>query len=248
MIYRLQWLWMKRFYIQSDPLPHIKAFFLPSQICQYMPLPSSWWLLPGGVQPLWAGGEATGVWEALWASSWPLQRALRHVIQLLSWPTPTGETPFPTWKPLWGSRQQAPGGWSPTSPTTSFSPPGTLQTTAWRNQVRRSEVQFNLILRIHCLFQCHFIQVLFSSLQQVDKVSRETPPSPLHLPTPPKKAAPSVEKPIQKSLDSHTHPHGPRTYSRTYKKVLSKSLMQLIMGNKKSSCLWVCYYFRHIVH
>ncbi|XP_043102380.1 ataxin-7-like protein 2b [Puntigrus tetrazona] len=57
---------------------------------------------------------------------------------------------------------------------------------------------------------------------QVDKVSRETPPSPLHLPTPPKKAPPSVEKPIQKSLDSHTHPHGPRTYSRTYKKVLKK--------------------------
>uniref|UniRef100_A0A671M2A3 Ataxin-7-like protein 2 n=1 Tax=Sinocyclocheilus anshuiensis TaxID=1608454 RepID=A0A671M2A3_9TELE len=60
------------------------------------------------------------------------------------------------------------------------------------------------------------------SFQQVDKVSRETPPSPLHLPTPPKKAAPSVVKPIQKSLDSHTHPHGPRTYSRTYKKVLKK--------------------------
>ncbi|XP_016397776.1 ataxin-7-like protein 2 isoform X2 [Sinocyclocheilus rhinocerous] len=60
------------------------------------------------------------------------------------------------------------------------------------------------------------------SFQQVDKVSRETPPSPLHLPTPPKKATPSVVKPIQKSLDSHTHPHGPRTYSRTYKKVLKK--------------------------
>ncbi|XP_016087264.1 ataxin-7-like protein 2 isoform X1 [Sinocyclocheilus grahami] len=60
------------------------------------------------------------------------------------------------------------------------------------------------------------------SFQQVDKVSRETPPSPLHLPTPPKKAAPSVMKPIQKSLDSHTHPHGPRTYSRTYNNVLKK--------------------------
>ncbi|XP_059359632.1 ataxin-7-like protein 2b [Carassius carassius] len=61
-----------------------------------------------------------------------------------------------------------------------------------------------------------------SSLQQVDKFSRETPPSPLLLPTPPKKAAPSVEKPMQKSLDSHTHPHRPRTYSRTYKKGLMK--------------------------
>uniref|UniRef100_A0A672PIE0 Ataxin-7-like protein 2 n=3 Tax=Sinocyclocheilus grahami TaxID=75366 RepID=A0A672PIE0_SINGR len=60
------------------------------------------------------------------------------------------------------------------------------------------------------------------SLQQVDKVSHETPPKPLHLPMPPKKAAPSVEKTIQKSLDSHTHPHGPRTHSRTYKKVLKK--------------------------
>ncbi|XP_073675603.1 ataxin-7-like protein 2b [Garra rufa] len=60
------------------------------------------------------------------------------------------------------------------------------------------------------------------SLQQVDKVFHETLPSPKHLTTPPKKAAPSAEKPIQKSLDSHTHPHGPRTYSRTYKKVLKK--------------------------
>ncbi|RXN03095.1 ataxin-7 2 isoform X1 [Labeo rohita] len=60
------------------------------------------------------------------------------------------------------------------------------------------------------------------SVQQVDKFSHETPPSPKRLTTPPKKAAPSVEKPIQKSLDSHTHPHGPRTYSRTYKKVLKK--------------------------
>ncbi|XP_016372591.1 ataxin-7-like protein 2 [Sinocyclocheilus rhinocerous] len=60
------------------------------------------------------------------------------------------------------------------------------------------------------------------SLQQVDKVSHETPPTPLHLPMPPKKAAPSAEKTIQKSLDSHTHPHGPRTHSRTYKKVLKK--------------------------
>ncbi|XP_016330053.1 ataxin-7-like protein 2 isoform X3 [Sinocyclocheilus anshuiensis] len=60
------------------------------------------------------------------------------------------------------------------------------------------------------------------SLQQVDKVSHETPPTPLHLPMPPKKAAPSSEKTIQKSLDSHTQPHGPRTHSRTYKKVLKK--------------------------
>ncbi|KAI2661674.1 Ataxin-7-like protein 2 [Labeo rohita] len=61
-------------------------------------------------------------------------------------------------------------------------------------------------------------------VQQVDKFSHETPPSPKRLTTPPKKAAPSVEKPIQKSLDSHTHPHGPRTYSRTYKKVLKCDL------------------------
>uniref|UniRef100_A0A8C1UP47 Ataxin 7-like 2b n=1 Tax=Cyprinus carpio TaxID=7962 RepID=A0A8C1UP47_CYPCA len=60
------------------------------------------------------------------------------------------------------------------------------------------------------------------SLQQVDKVSHETPPTPLHLPMPPKKAAPSAGKTIQKSLDSHNHLHGPRTHSRTYKKVLKK--------------------------
>uniref|UniRef100_A0A671NPD2 Ataxin-7-like protein 2 n=1 Tax=Sinocyclocheilus anshuiensis TaxID=1608454 RepID=A0A671NPD2_9TELE len=85
------------------------------------------------------------------------------------------------------------------------------------------------------------------SLQQVDKVSHETPPTPLHLPMPPKKAAPSSEKTIQKSLDSHTQPHGPRTHSRTYKKVLSKSLMQLIMGNKKSSCIHSIHQRRQVV-
>ncbi len=145
MIDSLQWLWMKRFYIQSKPLPHIKAFSCPHRHVNIWPLPSTWWLLPGGVQPLWAGGEATGVSEALWASSRPLQRALRHIIQLLSWPTPTVETSIWSWTPLWGSKQQTPGGWSPTS----FFPPGTLQTTTWRNQVRRSEVQFNLILPVH---------------------------------------------------------------------------------------------------
>ncbi|XP_051759075.1 ataxin-7-like protein 2b isoform X1 [Ctenopharyngodon idella] len=60
------------------------------------------------------------------------------------------------------------------------------------------------------------------SLQQVDKVSHGTPPSPPHLPTPPKKTPPSAEKPIQKSLDSQSHLHGPKTYSRTYRKVLKK--------------------------
>nr|CAQ14851.1 novel protein [Danio rerio] len=57
------------------------------------------------------------------------------------------------------------------------------------------------------------------SLQPVDKVPHVKPPSPSDLPTPPKKALPSAEKPIiQKGLDSH----GPRTYSRTFKKVLKK--------------------------
>ncbi|XP_077080236.1 ataxin-7-like protein 2b [Siphateles boraxobius] len=60
------------------------------------------------------------------------------------------------------------------------------------------------------------------SLQHVDKISHGTPPSPPHLPTPPKKAPPSAEKPIQKSLDSHAYLHGPKTYSRTYKKLLKK--------------------------
>lgn len=131
----------------------------PHRHVDIWPLPSTWWLLPGGVQPLWAGCEATGFWEALWATAWPLQQALLYAIKLLSWPTPTWDTPLPTLQPLWGSRQQAPGGWTPTSPTTSFSTPETFQTTAWGTQVRRSEVQFNLILHIHCLFQCHLVYI-----------------------------------------------------------------------------------------
>lgn len=70
---------------------------------------------------------------------------------------------------------------------------------------------------------------LYFSLQQVDKVSHGTPSSPPHLPTPPKKTPPSAEKPIQKSLDSQSHLHGPKTYSRTYRKVLSMYLMQPIL-------------------
>ncbi|XP_067269858.1 ataxin-7-like protein 2b isoform X2 [Pseudorasbora parva] len=60
------------------------------------------------------------------------------------------------------------------------------------------------------------------SLQQVDKVSHGTPPSPPHLPTPPKKTPPFAEKTTQEILNSHADLHGPKTYSRTYKKVHKK--------------------------
>lgn len=70
-----------------------------------------------------------------------------------------------------------------------------------------------------------------SSLQQVDTIFHGTSALPFstsgprdqhHQGTTPPKAPPPAEKPLQKSLDS-IH-HGPRTYSRTYKNVLSKCL------------------------
>lgn len=76
----------------SLPAPEsIIAMLLPfnSYMCLLSPVPSPprhvhlwplsrpWWLLPGGVQPLWPSSEAAGIWKALRAETRPSGQAVR---------------------------------------------------------------------------------------------------------------------------------------------------------------------------
>jgi len=61
--------------LQSDML----VYCIPSpwRHVNIWPIPRPWWLLPGGVQPLWPGSEATSVRKALRATTRPSCEAVR---------------------------------------------------------------------------------------------------------------------------------------------------------------------------
>lgn len=78
------WLWSS-IVVSVVVLTMLQFFscFLFSRHVHLWPVPRPWWLLPGGMQSLWPGGEATGLWEALWAETWttgqaPRSTALAH--------------------------------------------------------------------------------------------------------------------------------------------------------------------------
>ena len=48
----------------------------PPRHVHLWPLPWPWWLLPGGVQPLWPSSEAAGIWKALRAETRPSGQAV----------------------------------------------------------------------------------------------------------------------------------------------------------------------------
>ncbi|XP_030641085.1 ataxin-7-like protein 2b [Chanos chanos] len=131
---------------------------------------------------------------------------------------------------------------SPTSVSVPLQPPRPVQPASQRDVVREPQDSKNQgagPLRASALTPSPLLKSAKTHKDgarvfQLDKLSQGSPSSPPRLsipsprdsssqrgPTPPRVPSPK-EKPLQKGLEEHCHLWGPRTYSRTYKKVPKK--------------------------
>lgn len=116
----------------SIVLPLLITSALPSPLrhVHLWPVPRPWWLLPGGVQPLWPSSEAASIRKALRAETWPAGQAVRPTaLSYACTPAPAETPPRPLSFP-WDQRCFCfilggpwSGGWAATgSPTFTFHP------------------------------------------------------------------------------------------------------------------------------